>query len=171
MSTVVYESGFDSDTVGQVIRRLGDTVEDLVDGKRRLLNSVRELADNAIFHSGAGRGWCIAEKEGSWLAVTVRDRGIGLHRSMKRYYPDIDESLAVSSAFRGGVTSTQGEARGLGLMMVIDYTATGARLLFETGGVAFVGVGGQGHILGKSTRVVEGVTATLAVPLTEHEKR
>ena len=165
MTNLVYKSDFDSDTVGEVIRRLGETVSSMVDGSRRLLNAVRELADNAVFHSGVGCGSCIAEEAGGSLAVTIRDHGMGLHGSMKRNYPDIDEALAVRSAFRGGVSSTAGEARGLGLMMVLDYTNTGATLLFETGGIALVGVDGKDHVLGKSTQLVQGVTATLTVPL------
>ena len=165
MTNLVYRSDFDSDTVGEVIRGLGEAVSSMVDDSRGLLNAVRELADNAVFHSGVGHGWCIAEEADGSLAITIRDDGMGLHGSMKRNYPDIDEALAVRSAFRGGVSSTAGEARGLGLMMVLGYTNTGATLLLETGGTSFVGVGGKGHVLGKSTQQVQGVTATLSVRL------
>ena len=51
------------------------------------------------------------------------------------------------------------------MMMVLAYTETGANLLLETGSVAFVGINGAGQMVGKSTQRVEGVTATLDVPL------
>ncbi len=49
--------------------------------------------------------------------------------------------------------------------MVLSYTDTGANLLLETGGVAYVGIRGKGQLVGKSTQYVEGVTAMLEVPL------
>ena len=146
----------------KTLRRLAD---DLVADSRRLVIVARELADNALFHSGQGGGWCVAGQTEYRLVITIRDMGIGIHASMRKAYPDIEEGLAVEAAFAGGVTSETGPIRGLGLMMVLGYTETGADLLLETGGVAYVGLGGTGQILGKSTQHVKGVTAMLSVPL------
>ena len=140
-------------------------VEDLVVDARRLVIIARELADNALYHSGQGGGWCMVGTTEERLVVTVKDEGVGIHATMRRAYPDIDENLAVTAAFSGGVTSEASPIRGLGLMMVLAYTETGANLLLETGGVAFVGIGGRGQMVGKSTQSVEGVTAMLDVPL------
>ena len=49
------------------------------------------------------------------LVVTVRDEGVGIHATMRRACPDINESLAVTAAFSGGVTSEANPIRGLGL--------------------------------------------------------
>lgn len=144
---------------------LRHVVGDLVHDARRLVIVARELADNAIYHSGQDRGWCIVGKTEDRLVVTIRDDGVGIHATMRKAYPDLEEGLAVRAAFSGGVTSEAGPVRGLGLMMVLAYTETGASLLLETGGVAFVGIGGAGHMVGKSTQHVEGVTAILEVSL------
>ena len=114
---------------------------------------------------GRDSGWCFVVRTENRLVVTVQDRGVGIHASMRKAYPDIDESLALTAAFSGGVISEVGPIRGLGLMMVHSYTETGANLLLETGGVAYVGIKGKGQLEGKSTQYVEGVTAMLEVPL------
>ena len=119
---------------------LRQVVEDLVHDARRLVIVARELADNAIYHSGQGRGWCIVGKTEEYLVVTIRDEGVGIHATMRKAYPDLEEGLAVAAAFSGGVTSEAGPIRGLDLMMVLAYTETGANLLMETGSVAFVGI-------------------------------
>ena len=49
--------------------------------------------------------------------------------------------------------------------MVLDYTRQGASLLVETGGVAVVGAAGRARLVSKSTQRVDGVVATLRVPL------
>ncbi len=143
----------------------GDLVENLVEDARRLVIVTGELADNALHHSGQDSGWCFVVRTKNRLVVTVQDRGVGIHASMRKAYPDIDESLAAIAAFSGGVTSEVGPFRGLGLMMVLSYTETGANLLLDTGGVAYVGIKGKGQLVGKSTQYVEGVTAMLEVPL------
>ena len=148
-----------------MIEALRNLAEDLVVDARRLAIVARELADNALYHSGQSGGWCTVGRTEESLVVTVRDEGVGIHATMREAYPDIDESLAVTAAFSGGVTSETSPIRGLGLMMVLAYTETGANLLLETGGVAFIGIGGRGQLVGKSTSSVEGVTAMLEVPL------
>ena len=146
----------------RVVRHLA---EDLIADARRLVIVAGELADNVLYHSGQDGGWCIVERTEERLVVTIRDEGMGIHAAMRRAYPDIDESLAVTAAFSGGVTSETSPMRGLGLMMVLAYTETGSNLLLETGGTAFVGIGGKGQKIGKSTHHVEGVTAMLEIPL------
>lgn len=164
---VLYRAEFDRRTVRGVLGALGGLVEGLVEDPRRLVIVVGELADNVLHHSGRDSGWCDVVATGDRLVVTIRDRGVGIHASMRRAYPDIEEGLAVTAAFSGGVTSEVGPVRGLGLMMVLSYTETGADLLLETGGVAYVGIGGKGRLVGKSTQYVEGVTAMLQVPLVQ----
>ena len=161
----LYQAEFDHGTVGGVLVALGDLVEGLVEDARRLVIVVGELADNALQHSGQDGGWCSVVTTENRLVVTIQDQGVGIHASMRRAYPDIEEGLAVAAAFSGGVTSEVGPIRGLGLMMVLSYTETGADLLLETGGVAYVGIGGRGQLVGKSTQHVDGVTAMLQVPL------
>lgn len=163
--TVLHQSAFDHATVGAVMLKIGNLVGTMVDDPRRLLIMVRELADNAVYHSGEGKGWCAVERTGDHLQVVIRDRGQGIHGSLFHLYPDIDERQAVRWVFRGGVSATADPDRGLGLKMVLDYTQHGATLLLETGGVALVGSGGRARMVGKSTQRVDGVVATLRVPL------
>ena len=165
---VLYQSGFDSASVVPVMMAVGGLVETLVDDRRRLMVMVRELADNAVYHSGEGGGWCAVQRSGDHLEVVIRDRGQGIYGSLFHLYPDIDEREAVRWVFRGGVSATADPDRGLGLRMVLDYTHQGRTLLLETGGVALVGVAGRARLVGKSTRRVDGVVATLRVPLTGH---
>ena len=163
--SVLYEAGFDAASVGGVIMEAGGLVEGLVDDRRRLLIMVRELADNAVHHSGEGGGWCAVERSTNDLVVVVRDRGIGIHQSLRSLYSDIDERQAMRWVFGGGVSATNDPDRGIGLKMVLDYTRRGPTLLLESGGVAFVGVEGRGRVIGKSTQRVEGVVATIRVLL------
>ena len=161
----LYESEFDGDSIRGVMIAVGRLVDDMVDDGRRLMVMVRELADNAVFHSGEGGGWCAVERSGDHLAVVIRDRGIGIPESLHDLYSDLTEREALRWVFGGGVSATADPDRGLGLRMVLEYTGRGPALLLETGGVAFVGVGGRGRVIGKSTQKVEGVSATLRVPL------
>lgn len=74
-------------------------------------------------------------------------------------------------AFGGGVSVTGDPIRGLGLKMVLDYTQTGSTILLETGGVALVGINGQGRVIGKSTQQIKGVTATLCSPAQRNQNK
>lgn len=162
---ILHQSKFDAASVGGMTMEIRDLIGGLVEDGRRLMIMVRELADNAIYHSGTGQGSCLVERSGGNLQVVVRDRGVGIHGSLRDLYADIDERTAVRWVFAGGVSATADPDRGLGLRMVLDYTRRGATLLVETGGVALVGVEGRGRLIGKSTQTVEGVIATLTLPL------
>lgn len=132
-------------------------------GYRRLLVCVRELADNAIHHSGQGGGWVQAELSDGFTAVTVQDCGVGVHRSMTAMYPDLGERQALITAFGMGVSGAFDDPDpGLGL--VLQYTRSGTHLLLESGGLALVGSDGDAQVIGKSTQLVQGVVATLVVP-------
>ena len=157
----LYESEFDADSIRGVMIAVGRLVDDMVDDGRRLMVMVRELADNAVFHSGEGGGWCAVERSGDHLAIVIRDRGIGIRESLHDFCSDLNERWV----FGGGVSATADPDRGLGLRMVLEYTLRGPPLLLETGGVAFVGIEGRGRVIGKSTQKVEGVLATLRLPL------
>ena len=165
---LLYQSMFDEASVGAVMIEVGALVETFVDDGRRLMIMVRELADNSVYHSGKGEAWCAVQRSGDHLEVVIRDRGQGIYGSLFHLYPDIDERKAVRWVLRGGVSATADPDRGLGLKMVLDYTRQGRTLLLETGGVALVGVGGQARLVGKSTQRVDGVVATLRVPLAGH---
>ena len=91
---------------------------------------------------------------------------MGIHASLAERFGDINERDAVRRVFRGGVSATADPDRRIGLKMVLDHTRAGPSVLVETGGVAFVGVEGRGRLIGRSSQVVEGVTATLTLPLT-----
>ena len=95
----------------------------------------------------------------------IRDRGIGIRASLHDFYSDLNEREALRWVFGGGVSATADPDRGLGLRMVLEYTLRGPALLLETDGVAFVGIEGRGRVIGKSTQKVEGVLATLRLPL------
>lgn len=168
---LLYRSKLDATDAGSMTAEIGDLIEGRVEEPRQLLNAVRELADNALFHSGADNGWCAVEEIDDQLAVTVQDQGMGIHQSMRRLYADIDERQALLLAFGGGVSATGDPIRGLGLKMVLDYTQTGAALLLETGGSAFVGTDGQGRVIGKSTQQIKGVTATFCSPARRNQNR
>ena len=136
----LYGSEFDGDSIRGVMIAVGRLVDDMVDDGRRLMVMVRELADNAVFHSGEGGGWCAVERSGDHLAVVIRDRGIGIRESLHDFCSDLNERWV----FGGGVSATADLDRRLGLKMVLDYTRRGRSLLLETGGVAFVAVEGMG---------------------------
>lgn len=163
-TSLLYRSKFDATNVGSMTAEIGDLIEGRVEELRQPLNAVRELADNALYHSGAGNGWCAVEGIDDKLAVTVQDQGMGIHQSMRRLYADIDERQALLFAFGGGVPATGEPTRGLGLKMVLNYTQTGSTILLETGGAALVGIDGQGRVIGKSTQQIKGVTATFSSP-------
>ena len=165
--TVFYQSIFDAASIGAVMREVGDLVETMTGDRRRLMIMVRELADNALQHSGEGRGWCAVARSDHHMEVVVRDCGQGIHRSLDHLCSGIDERQAVRWVVRGGVSATADPDRGLGLRMVLDYTQKGATLLLETGGVALIGIGGRARLVGKSTQRVDGVVATLRVPLAD----
>lgn len=163
-AVLLYRSRFDATNVGSMMVEIGDLIKGRAEEPRQFLNAVRELADNALFHSGAGNGWCAVEEIDDKLAVTVQDQGMGIHRSMRRLYAGIDERQALLFAFGGGVSVTGDPIRGLGLKMVLDYTQTGFTILLETGGAALVGINGQGRVIGKSTQQIKGVAATFCSP-------
>ena len=126
---------------------------------------VRELADNALYHSGEDRGWCAVARSGDHLEVVVRDRGQGIHQSLHHLDSGIDERQAMRRVFRGQMSATAEPNRWPGMKSVLDFTQSGVTLLLETGGLAVVGVGGRARLVGKSTQRVDGVVATLRVPL------
>ena len=163
--SLLYEAEFDADSIRSVMVEVRQLVDDMVRDGPRLMTMVRELADNAVYHSGRGGGWCAVERSGQHLTVVIRDRGMGIRKSLRDFYSDLSEREALGWVFGGGVSATADPDRGLGLRMVLDYTTRGPTLLLETGGVAFVGVDGRGRVIGKSTQQVEGVLATLRAPL------
>ncbi|MXX65010.1 MAG: sensor histidine kinase [Acidimicrobiia bacterium] len=157
-------SWFDSATLPPVIESVRSALAEVGVEDRRLQIGIRELADNALHHSGQGEGWCQAEHLGERVAVTVQDRGIGIRRSMATRYPDIDDRSALLTAFGMGVSGAFDDPdRGLGLGLVLQYTRSGAYLLLESEGQAYIGSGGQGQVVGKSTQKVPGVTVTIFV--------
>ncbi len=161
----LYQSGFDATTVGTVATQIRTVVGDLVEDEwaHTVLYMIRELVDNAVFHSGKDEGDCLMELSETHLHVLIRDWGLGIHHSLQQAYGAMDESTAVRWAFEG-VSGTADDQRGIGLPSVLQRTETGIGLLLETGTAAFVGVGGEGHLIGKSTQWVEGVAATLNIP-------
>ena len=164
--TTVYRSTFDGRTLPDVMKDLAGALAGLGVEDRRLLFCVRELADNAIFHSGRNGGWCMAQQADEAISVTVQDRGVGIHQNMRAGYPDIGERAALTAAFGMGVSGAFDDPdRGLGLGLVLEFTRSGAHLLLETGGVAFLGIGGNSQVIGKSSQRVQGVVATLSIPL------
>lgn len=162
---ILYQSGFDAATVGTVAVEIRAVVQDLVEDEwaHTVLYMIRELVDNAVFHSGTNSGRCLMELSETHLHVVIRDRGWGIHHSLQQAYGTMDESTAVRWAFQG-VSGTADDQRGIGLPSVLQRTETGIGLLLETGTAAFVGARGEGHLIGKSTQGVEGVAATLNIP-------
>ena len=163
--SLLYEAEFDADTIRSVMVEVRQLLDGIVSDGPRLMTMARELADNAVYHSGRGGGWCAVERSAHHLTVVIRDRGVGIHQSLRESYSDLSEREALRRVFGGGVSATADPDRGLGLRMVLDHTTRGPTLLLETGGVAFVGVGGRGRVVAKSTQRVEGVLATLRAPL------
>ena len=159
---ILYQSEFNAASVGKVATEIRDLIGDLVEDERALMFSIRELADNAVYHSGTGGGYCLIERSDDHLQVVIRDHGLGIHHHMQEIYGGIDERTAVQYAF-GGVSGAVDADRDIGLPAVLERTKTGIGLLMETGGVAIVGVHGRGRVVGKSTQVVEGVIATLTL--------
>lgn len=85
-------------------------------------------------------------------------------------YPDMDERTALTAAFGMGDSGAFDDPdRGLGLGLVLDFTRSGGHLLLETGGLALLGIGGKSQVIGKSTQRVQGVVATLGLPVTPGE--
>ena len=159
---ILHQSEFNADSMGEVAIEIREIIRNLVEDERALMFSIREIADNAIYHSGTGGGYCLIERSDDHLHVVIRDQGLGIHHHMQEAYGAIDERTAVQWAFQG-VSGTADADRGIGLPAVLERTKTGIALLMETGGVAFVGVHGRGHLIGKSTQVMEGVMVTLTL--------
>lgn len=164
--TVFYSSTFDGSNLPKVMKDLAEALGRVGVEDRRLLFCVRELADNAIYHSGRNGGWCMAQDAEDVISVTVQDRGVGIHHSIRGACPDLDERSALMAAFGMGVSGAFDDPdRGLGLGLVLEFTRSGAHLLLETGGLAFLGIDGKNQVIGKSTQRVQGVAATVSFPL------
>ena len=160
---ILYRREFDADSLGEVAMEIGGILRELVGDGRGPMFCIRELADNAIRHSGTGEGICLIERYEEHLHVVIRDGGLGIHHRMGEAYGVMSESTAVRWAF-GGISGTTEDTREFGLPAVLGNTQAGMDLLLETGGVAYVGTQGHGHLIGKSTQEVQGVMATLTLP-------
>ncbi|MDE0131500.1 MAG: hypothetical protein OXQ32_04485 [bacterium] len=104
----------------------------------------------------------MAQQADEVISVTVQDRSVGIHRNMRAIDPDTGEREALTAAFGMGVSGAFDDPD---LGLVLEFTRSGAHLLLETGGLAFLGIGGKSQVIGKSTQRVQGVVATLSVPL------
>ncbi len=163
--TRLYGSAFDRTSIGRMIVEIRTLVAPLVAEPRRLMNMIRELADNTLFHSGKDGGRCRVHLLEDYLTVTIRDEGRGIHGSLADLYADLDERAAMRWVFKGGISATADPDRGIGLRLVLDHTRNGITLLFESGAVAVIGAKGVARLVGKSTQRVEGVIATISAPL------
>ena len=151
--TTLYESEFCADNVTNVTAAVQSLAKDHhTPDPRQLVTMVRELADNALYHSGRYQGRCRVGVIGAAeFAVEIRDWGVGIHHSMMRRYPGIDKASALAAAFGDNVSSESlcDPNRGLGLTMVLAHTETGANVLLESGNLAYVGNGGSGRLVSK----------------------
>ena len=118
---ILYQSEFNAGSMGKVAIEIRDVIRNLVEDERELMFSIRELADNAIYHSGRGGGYCLIERSDDHLHVVIRDQGLGIHNHMQEAYGAIDERTAVRWAFQG-VSGTADADRGIGLPAVLDRT-------------------------------------------------
>ena len=165
----MFKSTFSAADITDVMSQVRDVARDHdVPDRRRLVTMARELAENALYHSGEDGGVCKAGMIGDGeFGIEVRDEGKGIHASMLQQYPGIDEASALTAAFGGNVSSMseQDPNRGLGLTMVRDYTEAGANLLLESGNLAYAACGGSGRLISTRPRYVQGVRAVLTLPI------
>ncbi len=165
----MFKLTFSAADITDVMSQVRDVARDHdVPDRRRLVTMARELAENALYHSGEGGGVCKAGMIGDGeFGIEVRDEGKGIHASMLQQYPGIDEASALTAAFGGNVSSMseQDPNRGLGLTMVRDYTEAGANLLLESGNLAYAACGGSGRLISIRPRYVQGVRAVLTLPI------
>lgn len=165
----------------------GETVDDMEDALWRLVTNrqwpvdvqgltevIVELADNAVLHSGDGRGWCSvqqAHRPDRRLTVVIADRGVGIPHRVNEAMAEqeLDDYQAMMVAFQRRFSSTGDPHRGFGLNIALDYTGRVPRSAFtvESGHAVYAATGGRGRVLSKGARAVQGVVARLSVPLAD----
>ena len=174
MSETLYETAFDGTTVDEMedaLWRLVSKREWPVD-VQSLPEVIVELADNAILHSGDGRGWCSvqqADRPEERLTAVIADRGVGIPYRVNQAVgeQELDDYQAMMLAFRRRFSSTGDPHRGFGLNIALDYTGRvpGTVFTVESGHAVYAATGGKGRVLSKGARAIQGVIARLSVPL------
>ena len=153
----------DRRSAGRVAR---ETIErlDLEPGSRRdaLAEAVREAAYNAV--DWAGGGEVVLNMAGARTQITVRDRGPGIHATMRPAFPDMTEEQAVIHATGPGVSATGEQFRGFGLWSVVNVSTHGVGVVLETGGVTLLFRDGAAVPCSKSTSRSAGVTLHFRLP-------
>lgn len=174
MSEILYETAFNGTTVDE----MEDALWRLVSRKEwpvdigALTEVIVELADNALLHSGEGRGWRsiqYADGPDERLNVVIADRGVGIPYRVNQAIgeKDLDDYQAMMLAFQRRFSSTGDPHRGFGLNIALDYTgrARGSVFTLESGHAVYAAASGKGRVLSKGARAVQGVIARLSVPL------
>ncbi|SDI92130.1 hypothetical protein SAMN05444157_0808 [Frankineae bacterium MT45] len=102
---------------------------------RELYNSVSELANNVLEHSGESGGYLALQQfeRSAEVIFAVADCGCGLREALQRATSVRDDGHAIALAVRRHVTSTGEWGRGVGLNGLVRRTHRGGRLQLWSG--------------------------------------
>lgn len=108
---------------------------------RELYNSVSEIANNVVEHSGASGGFVALQQfRGSLprpqVSFAIADSGAGLAATLRRTHTVRDDAHALTLAVQRHVTSTGVWGRGAGLYALSHRTRYGGRLQLMSGSYA-----------------------------------
>ncbi|SOD70717.1 hypothetical protein SAMN05892883_0373 [Jatrophihabitans sp. GAS493] len=112
---------------------------------RELYNSVSELANNVLEHSGESGGYLALQQfeRSAEVIFAVSDAGCGLREALQRATSVRDDGHAIALAVRRHVTSTGEWGRGVGLNGLVRRTHRGGRLQLWSGRASGVFRGGR----------------------------
>jgi hypothetical protein len=108
----------------------------------RLQSNLCEITENAVYHSGAGRGVVVAQRWASknMVELAIADYGIGIAESIRKNPRNVslDDANAVARAVELGMTGVDTNRRGQGLWKVSQVVErNGGRMFIRTGAVRF----------------------------------
>lgn len=89
----------------------------------RFITALSELCTNIYDHSTPGgevRGFIAMQAYRDAVKFAVMDLGIGIPKSLRPHYAELEDSALIQKAFEPGVSARQTEARGLGLTRVCE---------------------------------------------------
>jgi anti-sigma regulatory factor (Ser/Thr protein kinase) len=89
----------------------------------RFITALSELCTNIYDHSsplGDVHGFIAMQAYQDTVKFAVMDLGIGIPKSLRSQYEDLEDSQIIQKAFEPGVSARESEARGLGLARVAE---------------------------------------------------
>lgn len=125
-ATQMFEFG-DVEVLGaQALELVRESVAEVAVFGQAIQSGIGELCDNGVEHGASPLG-CFAAAQhyqhgagGKRTVLAVGDCGVGIPETMRRAFPDLLDSDALTKAVQEGVTSTGNGNRGIGLADVMD---------------------------------------------------